>query len=128
MFFYGIKNLAQHIDFFLKPIKVIQELTTKKRKIRSLRGFLLLTLEIIDDDGEIEVLETNLESRFWFKVKYLIRQNRSKEVLLNFLFPTPISEISNQNLFQKLNLLEKRLDRIERKLFPVHRKEEDGIE
>lgn len=116
MFLYGIKNPAQDIDFFLKPIKVIQELNTKKRKIRSLRGFLLLALEIIDDGGEIEILETNLEPRFWSKVKYIIRQNRSKEVLLNFLFPNSISEISNQNLSQKLNLLEKRLDIIEKKL------------
>jgi len=43
---------------------VIRELDSKQRKIRSLRGFFLYTLEIIENGKDYEILETNLQSFF----------------------------------------------------------------
>jgi hypothetical protein len=40
---------------------VIQELDSKQRKIRALRGFFRSALEIIENGKDYEILETNLQ-------------------------------------------------------------------
>jgi len=45
LFFYGDKFIETY--FLYQAVDVIQELDTKKRKIRSLRGFFLYALEIM---------------------------------------------------------------------------------
>ena len=64
---------------------MIQELDSKQRKIRSLRGFFLYALEIMENAKDYEILSTNLQPFFWQKVKNIIRQNK-KAALQEFLF------------------------------------------
>jgi hypothetical protein len=73
------------INFLYQSVDVIQEFDSKQRKIRSLRGFFLYALEILENGKDYEILETNLQSFFWRKVKNIIRQNQ-KGALLEFLF------------------------------------------
>jgi len=83
LFLYAQKSIQ--IDFLYQEIDVIQELDSKQRKIRSLRGFFLYGLEIIENGKDYEILETNLQPFFWRKVKNIIRQNK-KAALHEFLF------------------------------------------
>ena len=73
------------INFLYQSIDVIQELDSKQRKIRSLRGFFLYALEIMENAQDYEILSTNLQPFFWKKVKTIIRQNK-KSGLQEFLF------------------------------------------
>jgi len=41
-------------------VEVIEELDSKQRKIRSLRGFFLYALEIMEKGEDYEILKTNL--------------------------------------------------------------------
>src|SRR5687767_9750981 len=65
LFFYSQKE----IDFLYPAVSMIQELDSKKRKLRSLRGFLLYALEILDNGKDYEILSTNLQPFFWREVK-----------------------------------------------------------
>ena len=47
LFFYAQKSID--IQFLYQSLDVIQELDSKQRKIRSLRGFFLYALEIIEN-------------------------------------------------------------------------------
>ena len=73
------------LDTIYHSVKLIEELDSKQRKIRSLRGFFLYALEIMEKGKEYEILETNLQPFFWRKVKNIIRQNK-KAALQEFLF------------------------------------------
>ena len=92
IFIYGEIYIYNDLDFFLSYLTIIQELNRKKRKIRSLRGFFLYTLEIIGDKQNFQVLESNVGPQFWERVDDTIRQNK-RNGLVNFLFP-------NRGLFQ----------------------------
>lgn len=83
LFLYAQKSID--IDFLYQSINVIQELDSKQRKLRSIRGFLLYALEIMEIGENYEILKTNLQPFFWRKVKTIIRQNQ-KATLLEFLF------------------------------------------
>jgi hypothetical protein len=76
-------------DFLYQSLNQVKELNSKKRTLRSFRGFLLYGLEIINQGKFSKVLQTNLNSYFWLKLPSVIRQNR-KEVLLQFLFPPTV--------------------------------------
>ena len=58
---------------------------SKKRAIRSLRGFLLYALEIMENGQHCNILSTNFSPFFWKEAKNAIRQNR-KGALEEFLF------------------------------------------
>ena len=73
------------VPILLATIHVVQELDSKQRKIRSLRGFFLYALEIMETGKDYEILNTNLQPFFWRKVQTIIRQNK-KGALLEFLF------------------------------------------
>ena len=109
---------------------MIQELDSKQRKIRSLRGFFLYALEIIENAQDYEILSTNLQPFFWKKVKNIIRQNK-KGALLEFLFgsdngrgdsyqsssPTvKILEDQIQALKNQINSLQQKIIQLESKL------------
>jgi hypothetical protein len=83
LFFYSQKSIDIH--FLYQFVDVIQELDSKQRKIRSLRGFFLYALEIIENAQDYEILSTNLQPFVWRKVKNIIRQNK-KAALQEFLF------------------------------------------
>lgn len=59
--------------------------------IRYIHGFLLYTLEIIQDEKLITVLKTNFQPLFWRRLKNVMKQNK-QGCLVNFLF-----ESSNSN-------------------------------
>ena len=74
-------------NLLYQSVEVIKELDSKQRKIRSLRGFFLYALEIIENGKDYQILHTNLQLFFWRKVKNIIRQNK-KAALQEFLFNT----------------------------------------
>ena len=92
LFFYGEKYID--IDTIDPFIDILQELNTKERKIRSLRGFFIYASEIMENGKDVEVLNTNLKSSFWRTLKTILRQNK-KTVLIKFLFPTSNLEVLN---------------------------------
>jgi len=116
LFFYGQKFID--IDLIDPVIDIIEELDTKQRKMRSLRGFFLYALEILETANNYEILTTNLQPSFWRKLKTILRQNK-KTVLLQFLFgrvysyqgSTPHSDIIEmiQNLQTQVNSLQQKL-------------------
>ena len=59
LFFYREKSID--IDFLYQSVHVLEELDSKKRKIRSLRGFFLYALEIMETGKDVEILKTNLQ-------------------------------------------------------------------
>ena len=63
LFLYAQKSID--INFLYQSIDVIQELDSKQRKIRSLRGFFLYALEIMEKREDYEILITNLQPFFW---------------------------------------------------------------
>ena len=118
LFFYSQKPID--IDRIEAFIHRIQELDTKQRKIRSLRGFFLYALEIIENENDFEILSTNLQPSFWRKLRKILRQNK-KTVLLQFLFGSdsgrgysyqgsspPLEELQNQ-----VNSLQERIVELE---------------
>jgi hypothetical protein len=87
--YYLLLYAQQSIDINLlyQSVEGIQELDSKQRKIRSLRGFFLYALEILENGKDYQILHTNLQPFFWRKVKNIIRQNK-KAALQEFLFNT----------------------------------------
>lgn len=82
---------------------------SKQRKIRSLRGFFLYALEILENGKDYQILETNLQPFFWRKVKNIIRQNK-KSALLEFLFGSDNDRgDSFQSLRPSLKEMEKKI-------------------
>ena len=122
LFFYAQKSIDTH--FLYKSVDVLQELDSKQRKIRSLRGFFLYALEIIENAKDYEILSTNLQPFFWRKVENIIRQNK-KGALLEFLFGSTIGtgtsyeglnltlEETIQNLQDQVNSLQNRIIELE---------------
>lgn len=84
------------INLLYQSIEIIEELDSKQRKIRSLRGFFLYALEIIENAQDYEILSTNLQPFFWKKVKNIIRQNK-KGALLEFLFGGEVTRMGSNN-------------------------------
>ena len=108
------------IDQIEPFISILEELDTKQHRIRSLRGFFLYALEIIENENDFEILSTNLQPSFWRKLRKIIRQNK-KTVLLQFLFRSdsgrgysyqgsspPLEELQNQ-----VNSLQERIVELE---------------
>ena len=124
LFFYSQKPME--IDFLYQAVDVIQELDSKKRKIRSLRGFLLYALEIIDNGKDYEILSTNLQPFFWRKVENILRQNK-KGALQEFLFELQlnlsINHSNSQNdLEEKIPILQNQLNSLQQKVIDLETK------
>ena len=122
VFLYSQTNIQ--IDFLYQLVQVIEELDSKQRKIRSLRGFFLYALEIIEKGEDYEILDTNLQPFFWRKVKNIIRQNK-KAALQEFLFGLQESiastEIQN-NLKDKIESLENQVNSLQQKVIQLEAK------
>ena len=116
LFFYTQKLIE--IDFLYQAVNVIQELDSKKRKIRSLRGFLLYGLEIMENGKDFEILSTNLQPFFWKKVKDVIRQNK-KGALQEFLFG---SQLNHSDLEEKIQNLQNQLNSLQQKVMDLEAK------
>lgn len=117
LFFYSQKPME--IDFLYQVVDVIQELDSKKRKIRSLRGFLLYALEIIDNGKDYEILSTNLQPFFWRKVENILRQNK-KGALQEFLFGSQLNYSDSQNVLEeKIQNLQNKLNSLQQKVIDL---------
>ena len=124
LFIYGESHLSNSFNNILSSLVVIEELDTKKRKIRSVRGLLLYALEIIKDENLIIVLETNFHPLFWRRVKDVLKQNK-KGSLVNFLFGSSNSTNllsyqdviqTYQDVIQNMKKLYEKVDRLEKVL------------
>jgi len=123
--FLSVRYAQKFIDiyFLSHSVEVIQELDSKERKIRSLRGFFLYALEFLEVGKNSEILETNLQPFFWKNVKNKIRQNK-KTALQEFLFnraEEPIGSILHledqiQRLQNQVNSFQDRISDLETKL------------
>ena len=123
LFFYTQKLIE--IDFLYQAVNVIQELDSKKRKIRSLRGFLLYGLEIMENGKDFEILSTNLQPFFWKKVKDVIRQNK-KGALQKFLFGSQLNHSDSQkDLEEKIQILQNQLNSLQQKVIDLETKAEN---
>lgn len=97
LFIYGQTEDYNSLDFFPESITVIKQLNQRKRKIRSLRGYFLYVLEMLESSDDIIVLQTNLKPLFWAQLTDTLRQNQ-KNGLNEFLFgPSDRFESSNEN-------------------------------
>lgn len=101
-------------DFLYQSLNQVKELNSKKRILRSFRGFFLYVLEIMNQGKFCKILETNLKLNFWSKVQSLIRQNR-KELLLKFLFQN-FSDLNQEDLQDQIKSLKKKILEIENQL------------
>jgi hypothetical protein len=122
LFFYEQKSID--IDRIEPFIHILDELDTKQRKIRSLRGFFLYALEILENGQDYQILKTNLQPSFWRKLKTILRQNK-KIVLLQFLFGkdednklvnqgwNPAFDDRIQNLQNQINSLQQKIIQLE---------------
>ena len=117
LFFYSQKSID--INFIYQSVDLIQELDSKKRKIRSFRGFFLYALEIMAAGNEVEVLKTNLQPFFWRKVKNIIQQNK-KGALQEFLFGAQTargsSSMSSAPLEEMIKNLQNQLDSLQQRV------------
>ena len=114
LFVYGKHHLFNSFNSSILPsLVVIEELDTKKRKIRSIRGFLLYAWETIQDEKLITVLETNFHPLFWRRLKDIMKQNKQGS-LVNFLFGS--SNFSYQDVLQGIKELHEKFDRLEKVL------------
>ena len=127
MFLYGKKFID--IDFIHPFIAIIEELDTKQRKIRSLRGFFLYALEIIENPTNYEILTTNLQPSFWRKLKSILRQNK-KIVLLQFLFGKDednrlLGEDSNPQGEEMIKTLQNQVDSLQQRVIHLENQTND---
>jgi len=134
LFFYGQTHID--IDLIEPQIQILQELDRKQRQVRSLRGFFLYALEIMENGKDFQILETNLKPSFWRNLKNILRQNK-KSLLIQFLFGdsksradsyqgsspnsdiTKVSEVLEakiQNLQTQVNFLQQKIIDLEAKL------------
>jgi hypothetical protein len=81
----------------------VEELNVKKRRLRSLQGFFRYALDIIDDESDILVLNTNLRPLFWVRIKNVLKQNK-KNFLIKFLFEGDNLENSDLKSIEIINL------------------------
>jgi hypothetical protein len=72
-YFFLSAQKSIEIDFLYQSGDLLQELNSRKLKIRSFRGFFLYALEIMDVGKDSQTLKTNLQSFFWRKGKNIIR-------------------------------------------------------
>ena len=122
LFLYSQKFID--IDSIDPFIHIIQELDTKQRKIRSLRGFFLYALEIFERTNNSQILKTNLKPSFWRNLKSILRQNK-KTVLLQFLFGRGYSyPPSSSHLEDQIQTLKNQIDSLQEKIIQLEQQSE----
>jgi hypothetical protein len=114
LFFYRRKSIE--INPIESLISILDELDTKHRTIRSLRGFFRYALEIMDN-GKVQFLETNLQPSFWRKLRKILKQNK-KVVLLEFLFGSQ----QKSDFEEKIQNLETQVSSLQQKVLDLEAK------
>jgi len=123
LFLYGQTEYYNSLDFFPESLTVIKQLNQRKRKIRSLRGYFLYVLEILENSPDIKVLQTNLKPLFWAQLTDTLRQNQ-KNGLNEFLFGSSNPSTGNlnenssmikivQNLQNEITLIKNKLETLQ---------------
>jgi len=109
------------IEYLLSFLKIRKELDTRKRKIRSIRGFLFYVLETIEyDETLVTVLQTNLSPFFWKRVQNVLKQNR-KGILGEFLFGT-LKFSPRSSIEPKYLELENKVDKLKSEMILIKEK------
>lgn len=93
-YLFGFQKEPLNLNDLYQWIQVREHLDSKKRRIRSIRGFILYVLEIMEKDKNYKILKTNLKPFFWRNVEWVLHQNK-KDGLTNFLFPIQNLEVQN---------------------------------
>jgi len=114
LFFYRRKSIE--INPIESLISILDELDTKQRTIRSLRGFFRYALEIMDN-GKVQFLETNLQPSSWRKLRKILKQNK-KVVLLEFLFGSQ----QKSDFEEKIQNLETQVSSLQQKVLDLEAK------
>ena len=114
LFIYSQKYID--IDLIDPFINIIEELNTKQRKIRSLRGFFIYAIEIMENAKDYEILQTNLKPSFWRKIKTSLRQNK-KAVLLESLFGSE----QQSDIEEKIQILQNQVDSLQQKIIQLEK-------
>jgi hypothetical protein len=127
LFLYAQKSIQ--LDTIYESVEVIEELDSKQRKIRSLRGFFLYALEIMEKGEDYEILFTNLQPFFWRKVKNIIQQNK-KDALLEFLFGKDednklLGEGSNPQGEEMIKTLQNQVDSLQQRVIHLENQTND---
>ena len=126
LFFYEQKSID--IDRIEPLIHILDELDWKQRKIRSLRGFFLYVLEIMENGQDYQILKTNLQPSFWRKLKTIFRQNK-KSVLLEFLFGKDEDDKSHSigsilHLEDQIQILQNQVNSLQARILDLETKRE----
>ena len=103
------------INFIYQSILVIEVLDRKIREFRAESGYLRLSLKIIENGEDFEILETNLQPFFWRKARNILRQNK-KHALLEFLYGSDRNrevEEKIKNLQNQVNSLQEKINNLE---------------
>jgi hypothetical protein len=118
LFLYAQQSID--INLLYQSVEVIQEFDSKQRKIRSLRGFFLYALEIMENGENYEILQTNLQPFFWKKVKNIIRQNK-KAALQEFLFGyrSDIYQGSNPQIEEIIKTLQNQVNSLQHRISDI---------
>lgn len=109
---------AIQVDFLYQSLSVIQELDSKQRTIRSLRGFLFYALEIIESGKDFEVLSTNLPPFFWRKIRKIIRKNQPG-VLQQFVFRSESVSNFEIDFGTKIQSLQNQIDSLHERILKL---------
>ena len=129
IFFYAEKFID--IDVIDPYLDILEELDTKKRKIRSFRGFFSYVVEIMNRKN-LKILTTNLKPSFWRGLKTILRQNK-KEVLLKFLFGSKEGKEGKEftsdrtDLLEKVKILESKVASLQAKVKKLEKKWSDRL-
>ena len=117
LFFYSQKSID--IDSIDPFIHILEELDTKQRKLRSLRGFFLYALEIMNNEKDLQILKTNLKPSFWRNLRTILRQNK-KIVLLQFLFGRGYTyQDSSSHLEDQIQTLKNQVNSLQQKIIEL---------
>ena len=126
IFFYAEKFIdIVVIDPYLD---ILEELDTKKRKIRSFQGFFIYVVEIMNRKN-LKILTTNLKPSFWRGLKTILRQNK-KEVLLKFLFGSKEGKeftSDRTDLLEKVQILESQVASLQAKVKKLEKEWSDRL-
>lgn len=115
IFFYKEESIDLEV---LRDLDIIEKIDSKKRQIRSLRGYIIYVLEIMEKAENFEILSTNLQPFFWEEVARIIRQNK-KAGLEEFLFEREKNNLTifpSRDIERKLSKFEKRIQKLEESL------------
>lgn len=77
--------------YLSRKIFIKKNIKTRKRRLRSLRGFCLYVIELMQAKEDVKIINTNLDPSFWEEIQGILRQ-KTKSKLNKFLFRNKIQD------------------------------------